>query len=91
MSNWCICWFLTYTFIGILIFKGLTVQRLYKSFGVRGLITVVFLPFIKSQFTTNAPNVLYLNRYTSNDGLSHPFKRPGAVVDGLAELKYAFC
>jgi hypothetical protein len=38
MNNWCICWFLTHIFTGILIFKGLTARRLYKSFGVKGLI-----------------------------------------------------
>jgi hypothetical protein len=37
MNNWCICWFSTHIFTGILIFKGPTVRRLYKSFGVEGL------------------------------------------------------
>jgi hypothetical protein len=37
MNSWCICWIFTHIFTGILIFKGLTVRRLYKSFGVRGL------------------------------------------------------
>jgi hypothetical protein len=37
MNNWCICWVFTHIFTGILIFKGLTAQRLYKSFGVKGL------------------------------------------------------
>jgi hypothetical protein len=37
MNNWCVCWFLTHIFTGILIFKGLTARRLYKSFGVKGL------------------------------------------------------
>jgi hypothetical protein len=35
--NWCICWFFTHIFLGILIFKGLTTRCLYKSFGVNGL------------------------------------------------------
>jgi hypothetical protein len=40
MNNWCICWFFThiFTLLGILIFKRLTARRLYKSFGVKGLI-----------------------------------------------------
>jgi hypothetical protein len=36
--NWCICCFFTHIFTGILVFKGLTARRLYKSFGVKGLI-----------------------------------------------------
>jgi hypothetical protein len=38
MNNWCICWFFTHILPGILIFKGLTARRLYKSFGVKRLI-----------------------------------------------------
>jgi hypothetical protein len=38
MNNWCTCWFFTHIFTGILIFKGLAARRLYKSFGVKGLI-----------------------------------------------------
>jgi hypothetical protein len=37
MNNWCICWFFTHILLGILIFKGLTVRRPYKSFGVKRL------------------------------------------------------
>jgi hypothetical protein len=37
MNNWCICWFFMHIFTGILIFKGLTALRLYKSFCVKGL------------------------------------------------------
>jgi hypothetical protein len=40
MNNWCIYWFFTHILVGILIFKGLTALRLYKSFGVKGLIIV---------------------------------------------------
>jgi hypothetical protein len=38
MNIWCICWFFTHTFTGVLIFKGLTALRHYNSFGVKGLI-----------------------------------------------------
>jgi hypothetical protein len=38
MNNCCICWFFAHIFTGVLIFKGLTARRLYKSFGVKGLI-----------------------------------------------------
>jgi hypothetical protein len=37
MNNWCICWFSRIFLLGILIFKGLTALRLYKLFGVKGL------------------------------------------------------
>jgi hypothetical protein len=37
MNNWCICWFFTNIFTGILIFKGLTARRLYMPFDVKGL------------------------------------------------------
>jgi hypothetical protein len=43
MNNWCICWFFTHILLGILIFKGLTKRRLYKSFGVKGLKLVVHI------------------------------------------------
>jgi hypothetical protein len=38
VNNWCICWFSRIFLLGILIFKGLTALRRYKSFGVKGLI-----------------------------------------------------
>jgi hypothetical protein len=37
MNYWCICWFFTHIFTGDFNFKGLTAQRLYKSFGVKVL------------------------------------------------------
>jgi hypothetical protein len=40
MNNWCICWFFTHISIGDFNFKGLTARRLYKSFGVKGLIRI---------------------------------------------------
>jgi hypothetical protein len=38
MNNWCIYWLFTTFLLGILIFKGLTARRLYKSFDFKGLI-----------------------------------------------------
>jgi hypothetical protein len=43
MNNWCIYWFFTHFLLGILIFKGLTARRLYKSFGIKGLSFVKLL------------------------------------------------
>jgi hypothetical protein len=37
MKNWCICWFFSHILLGILIFKRFTVRRLFKSFGIKGL------------------------------------------------------
>jgi hypothetical protein len=42
MNNCCICWFSRIFLQGILIFKGLTARRLYKSFGIKGLSTHYF-------------------------------------------------
>jgi hypothetical protein len=41
MDDWCICWLFTRIFNGVLIFKGLTARRLYKSFGVKGFLFYV--------------------------------------------------
>jgi hypothetical protein len=38
MNTWCICWFSRIFLLVILIFKGFTGRRLYKSFSVKGLI-----------------------------------------------------
>jgi hypothetical protein len=40
MNNWCIVGFSCIFLLEILIFKGLTAQRLYKSFGIKGLIMI---------------------------------------------------
>jgi hypothetical protein len=39
MNNWSICWFSRIFLLGILIFEGLTARRLYKLFGVKGLMS----------------------------------------------------
>jgi hypothetical protein len=39
MNNWLFDGFSRIFLLGILIFKGLTARRLYKSFGVKGLMT----------------------------------------------------
>jgi hypothetical protein len=44
MNNCCISWFFTHIFTGILIFKGLTARRLYKSFGIKGLMNTPTYP-----------------------------------------------
>jgi hypothetical protein len=66
MNNWCICWFVTHIFTGILIFKGLTARRLYKSFGIKGLMaswsTRITNPWIYSLL---GPTAAELHRRTS--------------------------
>jgi hypothetical protein len=56
MNNWCICWFFTHIFTGILIFKGLTARRLFKSFGIRGLSRVGIYVILRQQFLRNVLN-----------------------------------
>jgi hypothetical protein len=43
MNNLFICWFFTHIFTGDFNFKGLTARRLYKSFGVKGLIVQFYI------------------------------------------------
>jgi hypothetical protein len=50
MNNWCICWVFMHILLGILIFKGLTARRLYKSFGVKGL--TINTDIVTTIFTT---------------------------------------
>jgi hypothetical protein len=37
MNSCCICWVFKHIFTGIVIFKGPTARRLYKSFEIKGL------------------------------------------------------
>jgi hypothetical protein len=37
LVTWCVAIISTHFLLGILIFKGITAWRLYKSFGVKGL------------------------------------------------------
>jgi hypothetical protein len=64
MNNWFICWFFTHIFTRGLIFKGITARRLYKSFGVTGLIGV-YVWGIVSEWK-QAPALLHLCRYVSH-------------------------
>jgi hypothetical protein len=69
MSNCCICGFLTHILVGILIFKGLTARRLYKSFGVKGLRTSQlvkeFPTFSKNQSFDNSPQMAPLYKHVN--------------------------
>jgi hypothetical protein len=47
MNNWCICCFSSIFLLGILIFKGLTAQRLYMSFSFKGF-RATFRNFVKA-------------------------------------------
>jgi hypothetical protein len=55
MNKCCICWLFTHIFTGILIFKGLTSRRLYKSFDVKGLIHCVNGMVTINEATANLP------------------------------------
>jgi hypothetical protein len=61
MNNWCICWFFTHILVGILIFKGLTARRLYKSFGIKGLINILekYLTCIRKGRLLSAHSTLF--------------------------------
>jgi hypothetical protein len=75
MNNWCICWVFTHILLGILIFKGLTARRLYKSFGVKGLIftsartsnlnlSVIIFIFFHSVYSEISRNIFFCNAIT---------------------------
>jgi hypothetical protein len=60
---------------------------------IPNLITVEFLLFIKSQFTTNDPSVLnrIISRLNTSDrGLSSRLKGPGEVASDLTGIKNGF-
>jgi hypothetical protein len=57
MNNWCIFLFFTHFLLGILIFKGLTTRRLYKSFSVNVALNKNFL-FYSSLLRITILNVL---------------------------------
>jgi hypothetical protein len=73
MNNWCICWFSRILLLGILIFKGLTAQHLYKSFGVKGLIfsSYIHCPFL-SVGTLLVAQLVKALRYKSKVASSIP-------------------
>jgi hypothetical protein len=56
MNNGCICWLSLIFLLGILIFKGLTARRLYKSFGFKGLMKNEFCDVV--QKSRACPNYL---------------------------------
>jgi hypothetical protein len=59
MNNWCICWVSRIFLLGILIFKGLTARRLYKSFGVKGIIICALVLWVVKKRLHWARNVQY--------------------------------
>jgi hypothetical protein len=62
MNNCCICCFFTLIFTGDFNFKGLTAQRLYKSFGVKGLMSASLISAAYNSLTylgTYLPSYLF--------------------------------
>jgi hypothetical protein len=63
MNNWFIFWFLRIFLLGILIFKGLTARSLYKSFGVKRLISPTYLTYRPIGVQISMKNI-YIYIYT---------------------------
>jgi hypothetical protein len=59
MNNWCIVGFTRIFLLGILIFKRLTAQRLYKSFGVKGLTRLVYENLSRGPHMLSHSNVVF--------------------------------
>jgi hypothetical protein len=58
MNNWCIGWLFMHILTGILIFKGLTARRLYKSFGVKRLMYLL----LETDYMKKIVEILNLQR-----------------------------
>jgi hypothetical protein len=74
MNNWRICWLFAHILLWILIFKGITARRLYKSFGVKGLRHIycsiyvsIFPPFhvCIDMYCKTASSTAVVNYYTN--------------------------
>jgi hypothetical protein len=70
MNNWCICWFLRIILLGILIFKGLTARRLYKSFGVKGLMYPLYTYKYRQPVYNLLSNSIYYLQTENFDSVS---------------------
>jgi hypothetical protein len=56
MNNCCICWFFTHIFTVDINLKGLSARRLYKSFGVKGLINMNFIHIVSRNVPYDSPS-----------------------------------
>jgi hypothetical protein len=58
MNNWCVC-FSRIFLLGILVLKGLTARRLYKSFRVKGLILSAIRQESINKFKYHSPREMF--------------------------------